>query len=473
LAPLLYHNHEVERDDTLGMIARHNSQQEHPSDSNGLRVSSDDKFDFDSINSDISGVNLPTTDIISSLNTVGNSTSTGSKRRSFYCDSDSNNVTDADELEFLDCNMLQSSFKRVRLSRCPGEFRLLRDLKTLDPRKWLPENDNDENSYIHRATRARLTVVDSLRICLSLPTSTSGAAMTMTGCEHQRRLHSHHCNYQWKIMIQIPRMYPHHQPIVKKIEGLSIDHIIINELPPDKKPTLLLSSSSPTTTTAIIKTPVLSSLAQQDHHRTNEPSIDIAIGMKTIIWNEWSPIIGLGELLDFILEVAAANAKNINESTILLAGNNPSVDQRMSSYTTKKIFATTTAPHVTMSSSSCDSSVSSATSFSQARQLNSSGDLFFPPNTMTMTSDEITTNNVNNTISFLSPNRFDVGYGKFDTAGYEKYNNNPTSFAATTTTTTTTFISDNTTTSIATSCHGQSQQQYREKGEDEIEMDIC
>ena len=66
LAPLLYHNHEVERDDTLGMIARHNSQQEHPSDSNGLRVSSDDKFDFDSINSDISGVNLPTTDIISS-----------------------------------------------------------------------------------------------------------------------------------------------------------------------------------------------------------------------------------------------------------------------------------------------------------------------------------------------------------------------------------------------------------------------
>ena len=50
------------------MIARHNSQQEHPFNSNRLWVFSDNKFHFDLINSVISDVNLPTTDTTSSLN---------------------------------------------------------------------------------------------------------------------------------------------------------------------------------------------------------------------------------------------------------------------------------------------------------------------------------------------------------------------------------------------------------------------
>jgi len=102
-----------------------------------------------------------------------------------------------------------------------------------------------------------------------------------------------------------------------------------------------------------------------------------------------------------------------------------------------------------------------------------------------MCSEETATTSSNGTnvsgASFLSPNRFDVGYGK---SGYEKYNQNPgfSSFAVASTTPPTATATNNTsTTSIADSQQhqeyqqGQQQlqlQQYREKGEDEVGMDM-
>ena len=574
---LLYQNHEIEieRDDMTTMFAHYNNnnnsrqqqqqqqQQQRPSE-NSLRHSHNNSFDSNASTSVMASIdNISSTAFTSSATTSVTNSNTGTKRRaspsllcSSYnnnkydgatrysnnssCGEESNNITDNDELEFLDCNILQSSLKRVRLSRCPGEFRLQRDLITLDPRKWQPVNDegwyscntatakdNDYShttatSWIHSSTNARLTIVDSLRICLFFPlpekqfTAMAIAMTTMaatTDSQNQNQHHHHHSyhrDYQWRIMIQIPRMYPHRVPVVSRIEGLSVDRIIINELPPDKQSILLRSSSSPTTSTTATTTttPEPSSLTQQDqhHHLTNKSQPPTPLvgggnlsGMKTIVWDEWSPIIGLGELLDFILEVAAANAidnNNDTSTTSILAGNNVfTVDQQRISATTKK--KTTTMAAVTRSSSSCDSSESSASSFSQGRRLNNStDDLLFSSgrnnnsnnnnnnNTtmmMTMILDETntngstTTNNINvndNAVSFLSPNRFDVGYEKFDETGFEKYNNNPASFAVATTSNN--HINDKL---IASNCYEQSQQQqlhqYREKGDDEIDMDIC
>ncbi|OEU17249.1 hypothetical protein FRACYDRAFT_217536 [Fragilariopsis cylindrus CCMP1102] len=94
----------------------------------------------------------------------------------------------------------------------------------------------------------------------------------------------------------------------------------------------------------------------------------------------------------------------------------------------------------------------------------------------TNTNGNTTPNNINvndNAVSFLSPNRFDVGYGKFDETGFEKYNNNPASFAVATTSNNNNINNK----LIASNCYEQSQQQqlhqYREKGDDEIDMDIC
>lgn len=472
LSPMICHNHEPERNDTSSMLEQY-----------------------------AVGINLKSPTSTSSNNCA--------KRRF-------NNSTCTDKLEILDCNILQSSLKRVRLSQSPGEFRLRREIETLDPRKWEPlqghthsnsNNNNDDNksaatttTKVHRSTRARLTIIDSLRICLFLPLqptmmmpSSSSSSMMMTN--HQ----TYHRDYQWRVMIQIPRMYPHRPPVVSRIDGLNVDRILINDLPPDELPiasvlsTSLSTSSSSLSSTAPMTVDSLCALSS-----TNIQQQAASVGMKTIEWNHWSPIIGLGELLDFILDIALNNNESYQRTDF-------------GSTTTTTAATSTGALAVTMSSSSCDSSVSSSVSstFSQGGRSrrksnnndNKNNDTLFSSGRYhnaagisysTSTANTNTTNNIDNnfnTVSFLSPNRFDVGYHNSE-GGYEKYNHNPTSFAVAATTRTTTTnnnnnnfsVNDNTFASFnTTSCIRNMQQehqqvhsfQYREsEGNDEVDMDI-
>src|SRR5688500_2386117 len=81
------------------------------------------------------------------------------KRRPPYSSSDSSS--------FLDCQSLQSSLKRVRLSCSPGELRLQRDLRTLvSEQGW---NLSQDNCWILDGV-ARLKQLDDdpLRLVLQL-----------------------------------------------------------------------------------------------------------------------------------------------------------------------------------------------------------------------------------------------------------------------------------------------------------------
>lgn len=357
--------------------------------------------------------------------------------------------------ENADCNMLQSSLKRVRLSRSPGEFRLQRDLKTLDAIEWGSSHvaSNALNfattTWIHRNTGARLTMVDSLRICLFLPMT---AAQQNRKCstsvdpeqQYQHQLHSYHRDYRWRIMIQIPRMYPHSPPVVTRIEGLSLDTIAINELPPgvqhhpsrnDKSKNendggaSVRSSPGVTTSESLFftesqlarSTSCKSITSTEAHNGSLAPSV---VGnTKVIEWNQWSPITGLGELLTFILGVAESNLSAtplISMMTAISATMN--INESKTNFEPSMAFNTSRMSHSSSSSLSSVSSASSISSWGKRFSINHENDRATSwrggSNAVaeTMMSDEnATTISIRTNVSgesFLSPNRFDMGYGK-------------------------------------------------------------
>jgi len=340
--------------------------------------------------------------------------------------------------ENVDCNLLQSSLKRVRLSRSPGEFRLQRDLKTLDAMKWgsshvAPNALNfAATTWIHRSSGARLTMVDSLRICMFLPmTATYQNIQNSTGVDpqqqYQHQLHSYHRDYRWRIMVQIPRMYPHNPPVVTRVEGLSVEGIAINEAHPNSRngkrknendgassvhstPGVTTSESLFFTEAQLARSPSSGTMTSTGTNTTSKLSTVSGIG-KTIEWNRWSPITELGELLDFLLGTALSNLSTTTMNTTTratptaLADTNDHFEQSM---------AVTTA-RMSSSSSSSLSSVSSASSISSWSNRNyyKGGNNIVAE---TMMSDENATTSSNKTnvsgLSFLPPNRFDLGYGK-------------------------------------------------------------
>jgi len=100
----------------------------------------------------------------------------------------------------LDCQSLQSSLKRVRLSCSPGELRLQRDLRSL--KGW----DAVSQDCWARLGGAHLTLENPLRLIL----------------------HSEGARF-W---IQIPRMYPHRPPTIARMEGVTwMRHVVVQDTP--------------------------------------------------------------------------------------------------------------------------------------------------------------------------------------------------------------------------------------------------
>lgn len=356
--------------------------------------------------------------------------------------------------ENVDCNLLQSSMKRVRLSRSPGEFRLQRDLKTLDPMLWGSSHaaanalNYSSTTWIHRATGTRLTMVNSLRICLFLPETAMQASGEPTSSinpeqQYEHHLHSYHRDYRWRIMIQIPRMYPHSPPIVTQIDGLSLDSIVIKEKPPDAhhrssgimnpggrnesdgassiRSTQGVASSGSLflTETQLARSQSSTKMTSTESNTLVPTNFMIDSTGKAIEWHDWSPITGLGELLDFVLGAAASSLSSRGAET----ASNSMMGTRNGFQTS---MAVTTA-RMSSSSSSSLSSVSSASSHSswgnrhanihdmgRASPFMQRAGNNAVAETM-MTDESATTNSARTDVSgasFLSPNRFDVGYGK-------------------------------------------------------------
>eukprot|EP00980_Cylindrotheca_fusiformis_P005810 scaffold1223_cov119-Cylindrotheca_fusiformis.AAC.13 len=174
-------------------------------------------------------------------------------------------------LNLLDCQSLQSSLKRVRLSCSPGELRLQRDLKFLggdNPNHWYPisdrcwnyydNDDDDDDSNSNDDAIIQLHWTDSLRLVLQYQE---------TG----------------RIWIQIPRMYPHRPPTISRIEGLWMERIVVHEAAPDVAITSPSSSSN--------MDPILQ-------------------GGNTIVFPHWSPVMNIGTLLEFCIRMLKSSPPN-------------------------------------------------------------------------------------------------------------------------------------------------------------------
>ena len=388
--------------------------------------------------------------------------------------------------ENADCNLLQSSLKRVRLSRSPGEFRLQRDLKTLDAIQWGSSHvaanalNFSSTTWIHRSTGTRLTMMDSLRICLFLPITAMQASGQYTADiinpeqQYHHQLHSYHRDYRWRIMIQIPRMYPHSPPVVTQIDGLSLENIVISEKPPHQHPPTfsrngrnesdgasINSTRGVTTFGSLLFTESQLARSQSSNTmsstETQGTSSELSMldgSGKTIEWKQWSPITGLGELLNFLLGAATSNLSSTT------SGKNSGMGAAVVG-TRKNDFQTSMAvqtARMSSSSSSSLSSVSSASSLSSRGNRNRENVRAFlhrnntVADTSMMTDDNPAASSDDlSGASFLSPNRFDVGYGK---SGFQ--------FAPGTTPRTT-----NTTVSA-----WQQQHQREKQGEEDVGMDM-
>ena len=213
----------------------------------------------------------------------------------------------------LDCQSLQSSLKRVRLSCSPGELRLQRDLRSL--REW---DQVSQECWKHSSFEAYLSLEDPLRLIL----------------------HSH----QARFWVQIPRMYPHRPPTIARVEGVAgIRHIVVQDAP---------------------------------HPSSCMPPPDCGT---TLIYH-WSPVMHLESLLDYLLQQSNPHHHNHHQQTTSI----PTAEQ--------------------------------ARGFPSAKATTPSGQ-----NSSLLFSsfvEEHKMEDQNNTAagrqhSYFSPNRFDIGYGKY------------------------------------------------------------
>lgn len=107
-----------------------------------------------------------------------------------------------DSTSSLDCQSLQRSLKRVRLSSSPGELRLQLDLRQLAQSKEWVQTAEDVWYCPRNKCRLEQCQADPLRLVFFLPTSSN--------CSRNASA--------TRIWIQIPRMYPHRPPTITQIQ---------------------------------------------------------------------------------------------------------------------------------------------------------------------------------------------------------------------------------------------------------------
>jgi hypothetical protein len=121
--------------------------------------------------------------------------------------------------------------------------------------------DDGYNCYRwhHRPSGSVLIQVDQLRLKLQLFRNKPSAGTINTGT-----------NTISSLWIQIPRMYPHRPPVISRLEGddLWMDRIVVQESPPS----VMRGSVRPT------------------------------VCGSTVVYNQWSPILHIGDLLDFLIQ---------------------------------------------------------------------------------------------------------------------------------------------------------------------------
>ncbi len=226
----------------------------------------------------------------------------------------------------FNCNSIGQSLKRVKISTSPGELRLEKDLEILNQNQWTccsSQNNNyvpvqpspwrsnaistsrSNGELCHKNARLVRDPVDPLRLRLT--------------CLHQP--FSQSLFERWTFMIQIPRMYPHLPPLITRVtrELISNENMAhISNISNGSASTFIVASSvmqasePPEVEQILIRSPppprnkydaVNTELHNNIHNRHHDNSKFLSIDEATAVYNSWSPVSTLGDLLDFLIAI--------------------------------------------------------------------------------------------------------------------------------------------------------------------------
>ena len=285
----------------------------------------------------------------------------------------------------LDCHSLQSSLKRVRLSCSPGELRLQRDLRNLvSEQGWNQVGEYCWN-FQDLASLEQVTQQDPLRLLLLVRCGgVSGQAARKS---------------TWKrCWITIPRMYPHRPPVISQIEDMPNGHGSTAEVAaswdsfsgnPFSRQHQIQQQNR---TRPAVERIVIHETPPNGHAPT------VPCGA-TVVYNNWSPIMRLGDLLSFVLDVLFdldGTGVTKNSSGMTDASHFPSDSESMAGPGRSSDFSHRQAQPVASSASSQSNSPTNAI-FTEEHKMEDA-------NSGAADIDDL---------RYFPPNRFDAGYGKY------------------------------------------------------------
>lgn len=216
-------------------------------------------------------------------------------------------------------------------------------------------------------------------------------------------------------------MFPHRPPVLSRLEGnLSVQQVIIHEAPP------VAAAGQPSSSEqedcgygenhSIMGSVPMTATATTPSNR--EPLYDALAS--TIVWNKWSVVSNLSDLLDFLLDLATSLDSN-SENASASALSRPAGFQSSSSRLVSSDEGAWQTHSLSSSSSWTGSQHDSARELHFLMEEHKLDDPTSATATITMstasgdnTTAVVTKNDKSvGSLSFLPPNRFDVGYQKY------------------------------------------------------------
>ena len=245
-----------------------------------------------------------------------------------------------------DYRLIGLSLKRVKISTSPGELRLDRDIDSLiSGKRWtstanlcgLSDTENHRGSSSeHRESRIHVELhshharlmrdpVDPLRLrltCLHQTTSSSNNYDPTDKYNAQRLSSSPLPPERWTFLIQVPRMYPHVPPAITRVTR---DFVPYNENLDANLDSYSSSASAAMVASSVMqghleppvpKTVLINLLPPTLYHHHSRPQGGgvgdiqdfteiLDIDLATSVYNSWTPVSTLQDLLDFLMVMPA------------------------------------------------------------------------------------------------------------------------------------------------------------------------
>jgi hypothetical protein len=217
-----------------------------------------------------------------------------------------------DAVGYLDCQSLQRSLKRVRLSSSPGELCLQRDLRHLVCSEgWIPlqssnnhYHDSASTSSSSTSTSRRLTMDYDDVYCHVWQNPLTGYTLERPVPSDPLRLYLNLTpsgRHQASVWMQIPRLYPHRPPVFGRLVSAHsrIQHVVLGAGPDETTASLAAAATASSSATA-------SASAGLAHPITTTSAT-------TAVYAEWSPVKRLTHVIDFMVQILTGQHDQHND----------------------------------------------------------------------------------------------------------------------------------------------------------------